>query len=184
MEIQQHGFRDTQNARFILKEEMLRFMWINVNFAEDNVGNGNHLRVSPLMMMSKESVSYTLWNQPHCVQKEHTACNWVIWSTGPALHSLALWSWKDAYFSWTWEIYFPSEPYFSSLIRENNSYLPERDWGNCTVMYCMKCVFITILFWVQTWELDTKRCQVIKVCYAMWKNDFISVHFIVCIFFT
>lgn len=109
-----------------------------------------------------KSVSYTLWNQPHCVQKEHTACNWVIWRTGPALHSLALWSWKDAYFSWTWEIYFPSEPYFSSLIREIIPiYL--RGTENCTVMYCMKCVFITILFWVQTWELDTKRCQVIKV---------------------
>lgn len=43
---------------------------------------------------------------------------------------------ERCYFSWTWEIYFSSEPYFSSLIRENNSYLPERDWGNCIVLWC------------------------------------------------
>lgn len=133
---------------------------------EDNVGDGNHLRVSPLMMTLVKSQSHTHCETNHTVYRRNTQfATGVIWSRSSFV-PLALWSWKDAYFSWTWEIYFPSEPYFSSLIRENNSYLPERDWGNCTVMYCMKCVFITTLFWVQTWELDTKRCQVIKVCYA------------------
>ena len=54
----------------ILMEEMLRFTWINVNFAEDKVGKGSHLRVPPLMMKSKESVSYTLWN--HIVYGKNT----------------------------------------------------------------------------------------------------------------